>query len=181
MNPETGHFLTLTRGINGEALKDHINEYKTNIHINEVVHLGNTAIHHVCYTGFLCGLNLIIDNFKDCNVNIKNNFGNTPLHITCEQGYVSSTKQLLKNKAIVNVENNNGITPLHNAILSGNTYLIEIILDYGGNLKDKANDGRNCFSFATKETKIWLDNWISNIEKKRMGINQNNTHPSFKI
>ncbi len=65
------------------------------------------------------------------SVTDQNDFEDTPLHTVCSWGDLQSAKALLDAGADINAKGDQGATPIFNAIVSGNTELIQLLLKRG--------------------------------------------------
>lgn len=84
-------------------------------------------------------MHLVIKRTK--NVNVKNEHGMTPLHNACLRNGEAAILYLLSNGATVNELNNQNETPIHIACSSGKLRVVQLLLDYGADLKLKGPDG----------------------------------------
>lgn len=84
-------------------------------------------------------MHLVIKRTK--NVNIKNEHGMTPLHNACLRNGEAVILYLLSNGARPNDVNNQNETSAHIACSAGKLRVVQLLLDYGADLKIKGPDG----------------------------------------
>jgi ankyrin repeat protein len=85
---------------------------------------------------------------KKPNVKYSDNNKNTALHFICLAGEEKLAVSLLKLNPPLNLQNNNGRTPLINAVISGNSNLVKLLLDYGAQPEINDNQQKNAFDYA---------------------------------
>jgi|GEM_PF-6917498 len=112
--------------------------------------LGNTALHLSCMYDYLDSFNILIE-FKNINLNIKDNDGNTLLHL-CTKNYNSYfIIKLIKKDCEINAINKNGDTALHLSIKNKEDETASKIVENAPSLIDstiKNKEGYDIFELA---------------------------------
>lgn len=65
--------------------------------------------------------------------------GKKPLHYLIKNANTKTVKLLLDYKADINVKCKKGFTPIFNAVLGGNIYVVQLLIDSGSNI-NKVSD-----------------------------------------
>ena len=102
---------------------------------------------------------------RNCNIWQQDYNGRTPLYIASNQGRLDITKHLIRsyikkdNRRFsyfttypLDISCNKGLTPLHAAVISGNTSIVKLLLDYGCDPHLKTIKGHNALDFAIMDS-----------------------------
>lgn len=119
--------------------------------INSCDNTGKTALSHVCASGNLTLLELLLL-VPSIDPNLPDNEGNTPLHFAAQAGHHEVIIRLLAcfKTLAVDVRNSVGMTPLMKAALQGKTKCVRLLLNAGASptLRDP-NRGLCAHEWAT--------------------------------
>ncbi|KAL1487946.1 hypothetical protein ABEB36_015329 [Hypothenemus hampei] len=132
--------------LNAKLLKDKI----TNIQLQEEYY--NTGILFQAARENNVGIaSFVLDNFKDANVDVTNNYNMTVLHRATESGSLDMIQFLVGKSANVEAIDNYGNTVLHNAATSDNLDTVKFLVNKKNvNINAKNNENNTVLHLAVK-------------------------------
>ncbi len=101
------------------------------------------------------------------NVNQPSQDGLTPLHVAAYSHDIEHVKILLKHNADPNFANLYGETPLYSAIFYGYSDIAVLMIEAGGEITIKNNDGDSPLTHAPEATKIALKKFLEAAQPKK--------------
>ncbi len=113
---------------------------------------GFTALHLAAFFNQKPSASLLVDAGADVNAVADNPSQVQPLHSAVAGGSVEIIKLLLQRGANVDARQKGGWTALQAAAKVGETCMLDILLDFGANPEQTADDGATAITLAKDET-----------------------------
>lgn len=144
------HFAALSNGVEiGELLLD--NGADISIADDD----GFQAIHYAAQSGSKKFAKMLVKRGVDPKVEAN---GTTTFWLACESGDIATVAFFMDQGVDQFKPNPKGYTPLHAASMSGNTDIVDVLLDIGISIDAKSNDGKTALDVAAdEEMKIFLE------------------------
>ena len=111
---------------------------------------GLYVLHHAAWSGDLELFQYLIEKGSDIFIKTKNN--SSCLHFAAKVGSLKICKVVLqKYNFDINARDDGGLTILHSAAWSGDSELLQYLIDYGSDVFSKTKNGRNCLHIAAEQ------------------------------
>ena len=102
-----------------------------------------------------------------CDINLADSAGYTALHYAARSNHINLVKFLILKGACVNCQTRaGGETPLHRAAYMGNQEIIELLVQVGGSILLKNNEGQTCLHKACQRGHIEAARFILDKEPR---------------
>lgn len=102
---------------------------------------GSTALHIAAVKGYQTVSEILITNGADLNA--QDFRGDTPLMLAIQGNHVHIGNLLIKQNADLSLVNSNGFSALHEAVVSGDQFIVATLLDnYSGNIDERTEMDR---------------------------------------
>ena len=104
-------------------------------------------LHDSCRSGDLQTVTELIKNKVNINQFDENKL--TPLHLAVSKGHAEIVQLLLENRADINIKSGEkGLTPLIYGAIHGKLKIMNILIDFGADMKLTTDSGRNALHYA---------------------------------
>ena len=111
---------------------------------------GLYVLHHAAWSGYLELFQYLIEKGSDIFIKTKNN--SSCLHFAAKVGSLKICRVVLQNYNFdINARDDDGLTILHSAAWSGDSELLQYLIEKGSDVYSKTKNGRSCLHIAAEQ------------------------------